>query len=1579
MSYGTTKPRPANPLEAQAQAQQQAPFSSGAFNQMNDLQATLQSSPETIILECNRLTSRQDDTEAQAHKTNHRWITEFASGIEIKEGDEIRINSAFISSIGVGDLIAWDILEGSQTQDNKANWIISYYVSNDNLNDKRAGYNMETTNNQGGAGKFPYDCDNSAMPLFRVSETISFGTQRTDLVGEGTQAVSYAQDKYLPCRFYGHSFKILCPQIDDHFIFSLRPNTRIVDVNGTQIDVGSSLIVQRVGAGNVISDVDPRNIFGIGQTLYFTPQDEVNLTTPNEYNKPNQKWILTIGDFVYNYLGAEWTMMVDQLGTYFGRVKALTENIQITASVSVAQLPFNTSNNEGYIPISTSILDNFGNNVEIGDNVIQYVDYGITYDDRNYGEIDVGALNDDQTQNENVEAKITESSRPKSATHEPITILTLINPVGASIRERTQEIKFMFNDLQKRASIKTIDALINEIGSNVLIFDIYDNTSDNKREIANVFLIDSAVNNGSSNIGFNGDGSITVDGVKRCINRQQTDVISNGLFCGNIEADNNEDNYIVKSALYFEEMTAVYSHIDEQQFIGISPDYSTYTTTPQTSVGYYSWLVVDDDSLDYSTLQNKNDLNTGGYTFANFFLNDKALNRGMIYQGYEDKSNAGTINVKHYTQFNLGIDENYSSPSDIATALTKQTHETTDIRDSLGNVIGDSKNLTIATNDLFFPVWTTDDDSNTEDGTAFINGAKKIGSFFCKYTMHNSSENICELLKGTNGVYADDGIYEVYFKQKFLSINKPSPSTGSDGTKTFTTDFNQSDGVIPQGNFGASNPNTGVGKTITAKIEYARTYNQNGQTFPQDCIGFPITFAVNPSNNVPCLASQYCGSNNVEFSWDDTNSRFKIDFLHQPAMSKFEATPEGIVQTGDQISTTIYFPSPVGKNGYLYKLPRSRCGGVNIENWTSQFFTNGMTPEAVRKLCNLDDSIDLSTEWFITDQSKVNAPTTNNNYNVVGNRFWNKLGFNNNQIYGNFVGSKTDDITGRYTPLGTTDNLIDIADALITTKEPPENTPFYTTKEDFEGKTDSNSDPIKEEAQYQYSSIGAMEFNNHLTGYGLPNTSGLPLTFRPNFPPDADPTKDEYSAYQSTFNPDRQRNNGYVFTTEGDPLTALDLPIKTEFPYFLVMSDIVKTDFNISANYGSKLNCVGIISKLNAEQDFYFQYQAPQSFYAKKDTIISSITTEIRTPSLSVPPALSPYSSVIYQIVRYSPRPTTLTPPIWFQQQQYFNQMTQLLQNISENVKPAKQSDQQRLQEIMTEIASSVERPDEVNQSSLTQRIISNYDQLNIARFGGNREAIRQFLLTNPDAEPLLKDLNAFRDLPNALQLPTDPESTNVNTLMNSLLQAQPYQLLPADRETEDDYGGMVQVRPPTPPEQRQADNQDVYDYVLRNMDLRKQTDPINQRDMEAIAGDGISPERLAMLNQIAEARTPVIPPQINPDARTLGELRVRPVDDPREDVLNIDPRIALRLRQGGSEGSLVGSMGSDPASRLQELEDEEVAQARYIKRMMGDSSSKASSVPPRYSQGGSKAPSYKTKESSAPSYKTKEDDEDEK
>jgi len=604
-------------------------------------------------------------------------------------------------------------------------------------------------------------------------------------------------------------------------------------------------------------------------------------------------------------------------------------------------------------------------------------------------------------------------------------------------------------------------------------------------------------------------------------------------------------------------------------------------------------------------------------------------------------------------------------------------------------------------------------------------------------------------------------------------------------------------------------------------------------------------------------------------------------------MSKFEATSAGIIQTGDTISSTIYFPAPIGNNNVLYKLPRTRCSGINIENWTSNYFEYPSTPYQVRQLANVALATNLNDEWFII--RKQDIPRTEQlNYDPVSYRFWTKLGFSETQLYNKFVGYEYD-YNNRYIPMGTTDNLVDIADALITTKEPAENTPFFGTTEVYD------TAPARE-AKYEFSSIGALEFNNHFTGCGLPNTSGQPLSFRTN---DTDITK--FSSYNSSYNPDRERYNGYTFTTEGEPLVAKSLPIKTEFPYFLVMSDLVSTDFNVSANGGSSLNCVGVISKLNAEQDFYFQYQAPQSFYATKDTLISSITTEIRTPSLGIPPALSPYSSIIYQIVRYSPTPVISQPPVWYQQEQFYAQMNTLLNTI--NQQQEKTSNKDRFNDIMEEIADAVVKP-KGNNSSLIESIIRNYDELNLKQFKNNPSGLRNFLTRNPQAENMMRDITTFNNIP-----PVGQQQQQIPTINITPPQADD------DSDTFSTPINSIEIPP---------DEEDNMRWLMNNLHSQR---PVDRRDFI---------DRYAFENKDAENKVGV-------------ELKTYK-DKPQENATIVDMMRDKKAVFGSDVSSNLSLETEDttPIERLSQLED-----IKY------QSDSGIGSKAPTYSSREGKAPTY--------------------
>tara|TARA_R110000796_G_scaffold109165_10_gene220517 strand:+ start:973 stop:5436 length:4464 start_codon:yes stop_codon:yes gene_type:complete len=1454
MSY--SKKQQSNPLQQMQQEAQQNPFGSGKYNEMGDIQNAMKAPPQTTILECNRFTSRQDDETAEQYSTNHRWTTEFASGIQIRANDEIRINSGFISSIGVGDLIAWDGLDGSATQDNLANWIYSVYVCNDGLNDKRESYNIKDGGvANGGIGRFPYDTDNSACPLMRVVRTNTLGVDRTEQ-GQPTaqKTFSYNQDPYLPCRFFGEKYAMNCPNIDNHFLFVLSPNY----INSaTNVKYGTTILCKTFSANDTLTDVQASSIFSVGQTINFIPQqEERNTANWYEYQHNTQKWTFTCYGFIEDENNTQM-MIVDNIGDKILLHNQPTNGIPITARCKISNLPASCADNEGLPPYATKIYDDDDDTyIDNGDVLYGYNFNGMDNRDNDYDKEQViSVVSDNQTGNKPLRMTVAQSLGNKIDTRQSITILLLENPdTTLNARERQQYIKFK-NPLP--SVITNLLSLVNYAGSNVLIFDIYNPYTFNKREKINVFLTDESISANPINYEITKE-YITITGcVKRECNLQQTNLTTAGQqITKNLIPNNLEDNYLIKTGFFFQDIQLSYGGKTDQQFQSLSYDYSTGTLAPEYALKYYTYIRIKNENLNNTAFVVSNDRErTGSINFQSSIINlinpnnnNSVLNARILYNG-DSAVAEDTSNVKHYQQFQFKIDEDYSSPSDIATALTTQTHKITNIRNKLGIEIPNSKGIGLINNSFFFPVWTSNNDDNLEqvDGTTpnttgLMLGKKAVGSFFLSYRMKNGSVNVFNIID-----YPPvDENCEIYFRTHHTSINKPTVSQIAGGAATLTLDFNQYNGK------------DGNGALIAPAVEYAKCFEKDGTTIS----GYPIKYAHdNNSPPIDCLVSQYAGSNNVVIEWDDTNSRFNINYLHQPSMSKFEATSAGIVQSGDTISATIYFPAPIGNNNVLYKLPRTRISGINIENWTSNYFQYPSTPYQVRELANVPLATNLNDEWFIIRKQDI-LRTEQLNYDPISFRFWTKLGFSQDQLYKTFVGSEFDS-NNRYVPLGTTDNLVDIADSLITTKEPSENTPFFGTSEVF----DTGS---AREAKYEFSSIGALEFNNHFTGCGLPNTSGQPLSFRPNEATDL--TK--FSAYNSSYNPDRERCNGYTFTTEGDPIVAKSLPIKTEFPYFLVMSDLVSTDFNVSANGGSSLNCVGVISKLNAEQDFYFQYQAPQSFYATKDSIISSITTEIRTPALGIPPALSPYSSIIYQIVRYSPTPIISEPPIWFKQEQFYNQMNTLLNTIN----GSNQSGQSRFSSIMNEIADAVVKPQPEN-ASIIQRIISNYDQLNLKQFKNNPSGLRNFLIKNPEAESFMRDIRAFNNIPSVGQQQQQIPVVQDNT--------------PEPATDQDDYLSTPINEIQIPP-----DDEDNMRWLLNHMNS---TRPVDKKDFI---------DRYAFENKDAEDKVGV-------------ELKTYK-DKPKENATIVDMMRDKKAVFGSDVSSnlSVASNETTPLDRISELEE---------------------------------------------------------
>ena len=102
--------------------------------------------------------------------------------------------------------------------------------------------------------------------------------------------------------------------------------------------------------------------------------------------------------------------------------------------------------------------------------------------------------------------------------------------------------------------------------------------------------------------------------------------------------------------------------------------------------------------------------------------------------------------------------------------------------------------------------------------------------------------------------------------------------------------------------------------------------------------------------------------------------------------------------------------------------------------------------------------------------------------------------------------------------------------------------------------------------------------------------------------------------------------------TESIKILARNLPRKMLRPYYCIRSDIVDSTHYIGGGDGKQpLSIVAVCSKQYSGGDFYFSSESGYEFTVTKAKTITSITTAITDPSMSLS-RVDPYSSVIYKI-----------------------------------------------------------------------------------------------------------------------------------------------------------------------------------------------------------------------------------------------------------------------------------------------------------------------------------------------------------
>lgn len=1188
--------------------------------------------PQTILIECNR--GAAPSLDSGLNNDPATWTNDFEGGIQLKAGDAISINSATLNSIGVGDLINFTLDNQNLTQDNKATWIHSFYVVNDGKNNKRESCCMDGSTN-GALGEFRFDTTNNDCDLYRWTN-VGAETDTT------TREVSYYQDKFMPLRV-NETDPYVSPVDDIIDIASQTMGIVIYTDNyesafGNQAGAYSYFGVWSLNADgslNTNQNVMTKNIFQRGRNYAMTPTNVAGLNTPDQHNDPSMKVIFTVLEVVNN-VGNSVLNAPD--GVYV-RCTPMTplilDDIDEREQATIRTVNFiplcgtaNFSDTYGYCPVFYNWEDQLFN---LNDDVY-LIDYELL-DPNTRGNKSVLPI---ESNGSIAKGKVTQSNvsiynidllgLPSGATGN---VFPVQGYGTGQFAFRIQNLTFDdiaafvgINNGYKQFGVRIYTAQGYKYGF------FYLGTSDDTSTVTNKNTINVDSNRGIP-VYFNIDGFQELDADSNIL-------VKDEYVPTPLESENNPHQILMIGKLIDQIRVRYYNNL-KQTFVGNFTGNKNLRNAGAINKEAY-WvkqpittqtILFDNDTSVF------NPVHIDGYTGGtmrnfDFFIEDDVTLTNQFVEQFQY--------VRHYEHFSFEIDSQWNSPPDIATKLTDQTHLIDNARAADGSIINDSAGKGIPHNRLCIPVWTS---QNATENDLVNNRNLVEGSFKLKDTYTNVKRT--PPFEHNNSPPVDfSGAVDIFFRTSNTCINYPSPFTNDASTNppynTITSDmgcdFNQGAALMGNANY----------------IRTAKTFVRDISTGNVTQAGFPITYILNET----AFVSQMAGANDISFGWNDNISRFSIGDMHVGILSIFDVD-EG---QGGEDEVKIYVPA------VSYKKNQTRSGGVNVQNWYSLKPEIGMGLQQIIESLNLNydfnffnDAFDGDDQWFLGASNR----------DVIGERFWNKLGYSEAQVG---VGGSLVNVS--------TNNELDTATAIATSAEPASNRPAYTQVGNFAKTNDSGGSGTASKAGYEFSSVGNLNQNNHALGMsGVQNTEGSPIVFVPQISQADGLTIDEfgkstgvpntYVDSEAQYNPDREMNTYYTVSTQSDMSTSLDaanLPVKTKFSYFYVLTNLVESHFYASKFGGAPINCIGTINKLNSDNDFYFSYSSPQRIYCTYDRVVTSITTSIRNTDFSSPALISEFSSVVYQIDRFNPVPEKIPAPIFMQQEEYFNNMALLAQQV---------------------------------------------------------------------------------------------------------------------------------------------------------------------------------------------------------------------------------------------------------------------------------------------------------------------------
>ena len=839
--------------------------------------------PQNYFVECNIKTCKNK-------YSNTKWDCDFTD-ITIPEGSQITLSSAYINSVGAGDLIS--INQSGDEQNNQTRIITNFYSNNDALNMKRESYQFSNDN------KVYQDVDNKPMLLHRWTKKGQL-SDPSGVFGFAKSLCEPVEDAYVPGIWQGD---FVLPRIGQQ-----TPADPITSQLTFDVDIGALPSKYIPGTspaikfytGNIAANQYLYNTLMEGTYIYLYCKIQYQGSTfvlngmcfISEINDDN--FLIRLESQKINYIG--FTQFLNQTVSFpavtvdyvYGIPCCLMEDNRVPGFINIPYIfpDIDRTSVNSYLPAAGTQLYNY---------TLSLLNYNT-----GQGEI-VSRL----TQSTNTLLEKHVDTTRSSEWQFPGTIGQYITNTGTNLEIYYAEIADYNAVVAVIQTYLIMQIVIGDDTKKTYSGYVYGGKDDSMQIITFIPLYES--------IGFDDP------------------------FCQIAQTTYQVGTIATVISMYHFMQTWLGVHVNTNNGFISSEDDIIFDAGPPLQRRILTFFSTE-PNIDTEIVPMTNIV-----TFAKKIYipsTTRPANDFAIHYRYKDI---------------VITDLSYVSPSDLATEVTKQMHELTDALDNTGTPIPNSSLQSIPQNEFLFPIWfpwNVEIDANFNIQNINLITANP-GSTLLEFTEPTDSNNYWIMNNGTvvygmlertvasvnYGIqYTDltqtfipegaflwihntyeipnitNKVYAIYPTTRHLAINYGDMTNGTNGYSDFPVVYLE-----------------------PSDIDKSTAGDYNDFIAQQTIIGFPIRYI--PGIN--SFISQMIGTNNATLSYDEDISKFSLQLFHQPYTSPYDTQ----TASGGDNSVVIYFPSCVNPTtNIIYKNNLTRLGGINVVNYMAPIVARGISP-----------------------------------------------------------------------------------------------------------------------------------------------------------------------------------------------------------------------------------------------------------------------------------------------------------------------------------------------------------------------------------------------------------------------------------------------------------------------------------------------------------------------------------------------------------------------------------------------------------------------------------------------------------